>query len=161
MPVCYSSSVAGEAFKKSREAVVELIAARKLEEQKRKQLQEEFSRWEQRALEAEAAGRHEDASQAVERCTEISEADAAAKAHILRLEKEIAAAEEQLRDTAVKESRSVNAEALLASLEKVVGPSDSKGKALEKLSQERLVDEELERLKRRLAEDEPSEDESK
>jgi len=146
--------VAGEAFKKSREAVVELIAARKLEEQKRKQLQEEFSRWEQRAREAEAAGRKEDAVKAVDRCTEISDADAAAKAHILRLEKEIAAAEEQLRNAAVKESRSVNAEALLASLERVVGPTDSEGKALEKLSQDRSVDEELERLRRRLSEEE-------
>lgn len=150
---CYPLPVAGEAFKKSREAVVELIAARKLEEKRRTELKAEFERWEARAREAEAAGDSVRAAEALARCEEIADRDAAAKAQILRLQKEIALAEAQLRKVAVQESRSVDAEALLRSLEAATGPADPEKRKLDKIAEDARVEEELERLKRTLGEE--------
>ncbi len=150
---CYPFPVAGEAFKKSREAVIELIAARKLEEKRRAELKADFEQWETRAREAEAAGDLPRAEEALRRCEEIADQDAAAKAAILRLRKEIALAEAQLRKVAVHESRSVNAEALLRSLEAATGPADPEKQSLQKLAEDARVEEELERLKRALGEE--------
>ena len=144
----------GEAFKKSREALVGLISARKLEERRRKELLKEFERWENRAKEAESSGDLERARGALAKCSEIAEQDAAAKAQILRLNQEIEKGEKQLRDVAVRESRSVNAEALLASLEAATGEAvDPEKKKLDALSSDAAIDEELSRLKERLREE--------
>lgn len=145
--MCYPFRVADEAFKQSKGALVELIAARKLEEKRRKELRDAFERWEGRAREAEAAGDRERAHSALARCDEIAEADAAAKAQILRLEKEIALSEAQVRRMAVRGDRSVDAEALLASLEAATGPADPERRAMEKLEEDERVEAELRRLK--------------
>jgi phage shock protein A len=145
--LCYLFLVAGEAFKQSKEAVAELIAARKLEEKRRRELRERFDQWERRAREAEAAGEHERARQALSRCDELAEADAASKAQILRLQKEISLAEAQLRKIAVREERSIDAEALLASLEAATGPADPQKRKMEKLQEDEKVEAELKRLK--------------
>ena len=127
--------------------MVDLIAARKLEEKRREELRQQFQEWERRAREAQSAGDVERARQALARCDEIADADAAAKAQILRLQKEIALAEAQLRKAAVREDRTVNAEALLASLEAATGPADPEKRAMDKLEEEAKVEAELERLK--------------
>jgi phage shock protein A len=145
--------VAGEAFKKSREAAVELIAARKLEEKRRKELRAEFDRWEARVREAEARGDSAATAEAMGRCEEIADRDAAAKAQIFRLQKELALAEAQLRTAAVRESMSVDADALLSSLEAATGAADPEKREIEKLDQEARVEQELERLKRALGEE--------
>lgn len=126
---------------------MELIAARKLEEKRREELRQRFEEWERRAREAQEAGERERARQALSRCDEIADADAAAKAQILRLQKEIALAEAQLRKAAVWEDRTVNAEALLASLEAAIGPADPEKRAMQKLEEEAKVETELQRLK--------------
>lgn len=151
---CYPLVVAGEGFKKSKEGVVQLIAARKLEEKRRKELKAEFERWEARAREAQAAGDQRRAAEAMTRCEEIADRDAATKAQILRLQKEITLSESQLRKAAVRESMSVDPKTLLASLEAATGPVDPQKREMEKLAEDDRVEKELERLKRALGEKE-------
>ncbi|MFP4331486.1 MAG: hypothetical protein ACLFP6_12280 [Spirochaetaceae bacterium] len=142
--------MAGEAFRRSREALIELMAARKLEEKRRRDLEAQFAIWEARARNAQQLGKREAAKEALNRCNEIADENAAALVQIEKLDDEIALAEAQLKQVAVAEERSVDTEALLASLEGAAGTGDRDRRRLEELEQKQSVEDELARLKERL-----------
>lgn len=142
--------VATEAYKKTREALIELVGERKLQERRRRELADAFSRWEKRAAEAQQRGDRSAAAAAVARCEEIGDQDAEARVAIGRLDKEIHATEAQLREIGVRESRSVDAEELLSALENAAGPRDPEKEELSRLERDESVDAELERLRKRI-----------
>jgi len=132
--------------KDAKRIVVDYIVTLKKTRSKRDELRAAFERWEQRHRSALAGGEAELAQQALARAREAVEEHERLGAEVRELEVVVENLQSQLRGLAGQPRRSVDADALLARLESVVGTDNAAAETARNLD----VEAELERLKKNL-----------
>jgi phage shock protein A len=136
--------------KDAKRVVLDYIVTLKKTRSKREELQAEFERWERRHNVAEERGEKELAAEALSRARAAVEEHERLGAEARELEVVVETLQSQLRSLEGRPRRTVDAEALLAALEGVVGPDTQARESIERLD----VEAELDRLKKRLSSEE-------
>ena len=146
-----STDLSGMSPEDAREYVLRCATHLHSIKRERTQLRKSFEQWGQRAQLALDAGETELYNEALSQCRALTEKHEALGAEEAELERDVAKMKENLRTVRIAGERTVDPDALLRSLESVVGENHG----LEHDMKNAELDVELEALKRKLAEQEP------